>query len=111
MEFQHKGIINEITKKLLKESIVMLKWDNPALETIILHKKCPKCNNKLLFGDRWYENEKCVIFKRLCPYCKQLYILAGYFQDYNNAKDYFISKFRMNMYNEKLKNKLFPNEK
>ncbi len=104
------GLINPEVKKLIHKSIILLKWDNPKLENIIFNKKCPRCNNKLLFADRWFDNEYSVIFKRLCPYCKQFYILAGYFKDYEQVKDYFINKFQLNKYNRKLKNKLFPDK-
>lgn len=93
--FKYNGERTAEVEKLLNESIITLEWDNPELKNIIISKKCPTCGNNLLYADRWYTLQQVVIFKRLCTSCKQSFTLSGYFEDYYNAKDYFISMFRM----------------
>ncbi|KKM78434.1 hypothetical protein LCGC14_1360020 [marine sediment metagenome] len=100
MIFEYKGIITETSKKLLKESLIILKWEDLTLKNIIIKKICPKCGNRLSFADRWYDSKCIVIFKRTCTRCRKTFCLVGYFEDYNNAKKNYIEKFRV----EKLRN-------
>lgn len=101
--FKYIGEITPEVEKLLKESIVTLKWEDQDIVSIIINRICPNCNNNLLFADRWYDIEQIVIFKRLCPSCRQLFTLSGYFKNYNKAKEYFINKFRMHSYKNIIK--------
>lgn len=105
MTLRYKGRVTKDAVKCFKEDMITLKWDNPNLETIIVERICPKCENKLFFADKWYDKEKVVVFKRLCVRCRRVYVLVGYFDEYRNAKEYFINIFRMNAYNKKYKNK------
>jgi len=98
--FKYIGEKTIEVEKLLKESIVTLEWDNQNLKYIIIDKMCPDCNSKLLFADRWYDLEQVVIFKRLCPSCRQLFILSGYFKNYNKAKEHYINRFRMHSHHK-----------
>ena len=93
--FKYNGERTSEVEKLLEESTIILDWNNPEIVNIIISKKCPNCKNNLLYADRWYNIEQAVIFKRLCPSCKQSFILSGYFEEYYNSKQYFISMFRM----------------
>ena len=97
-EFKFKGIINEDVQKLVKESVLFLKWNSPNIKRIIIRKKCQNCGNDLMFVDKHYDTEKILIFIRICLRCKRLYILSGYFENYTKVKDYFINLFRMEMY-------------
>ncbi|MFW9872671.1 MAG: hypothetical protein ACFFG0_06170 [Candidatus Thorarchaeota archaeon] len=100
--FEYKGEITPKVKKLLNNNIIMLGWNEPNITNVIINKICPNCNNKLLYADRWYDKERIVIFKRLCPTCRRIFVLSGYFKRYYKVKDYFINKFRMNVFNKKM---------
>lgn len=103
MTFRYSGKITKEALKCFKDDMITLKWDNPNLEIIIFGHTCPNCNNKLYFADKWYDKEHVVVFKRLCAKCRKAYVLAGYFDKYIEAKEYFINTFRMNAYDKKRK--------
>lgn len=68
---------------------------------MIFNKVCPDCNNRLVHADIWYDIKQIVIFKRQCIYCRRIFVLFGYFHNYNEVKQYFINEFRMETYNKK----------
>ena len=91
--FKYIGIITKTSIQCVKKSIILLKWDSPHIRAIIVEKICPKCNSKLYFADTWYNDVQIAVFKRMCPTCRRIYFLTGFFKSYTMARKYFIDLF------------------